>query len=71
MYIFGKIKGDLLLKLKCFGDCFFKKLSFIIFNRSSSITYILLNNSNKAYFWHNVFNKLNRTFIFDGLLYIP
>ncbi len=23
--------------------------------------YILLNNSNIAYFWHNVFNKLNQT----------
>ncbi len=30
---------------------------------SSSIMYILLNNSNIAYFWHNVFNKLNQTFI--------
>ncbi len=27
--------------------------------------YILLNNSNIAYFWHNVF-KLNRTFILTG-----
>ncbi len=32
---------------------------------SSSITYILLNNSNIAYFWHNVF-KLNQTFILMG-----
>ncbi len=28
--------------------------------------YILLNNSNIAYFWHNVFNKLNQTFILMG-----
>ncbi len=33
---------------------------------SSSSTYILLNNSNIAYFWHNVFNKLNQTFILTG-----
>ncbi len=32
---------------------------------SSSITYILLNNSNIAYFLHNVF-KLNQTFILLG-----
>ncbi len=40
-----------------------KNLVLLFFNSSSSITYILLNNSNIAYFWHNVFNKLNQTFI--------
>ncbi len=43
-----------------------KKIVVLFFNSSSSITYILLNINNKAYFWHNVF-KLNRTFIVDGL----
>ncbi len=28
--------------------------------------YILLNNSKIDYFWHNIFNKLNRTFILTG-----
>ncbi len=33
---------------------------------STVIVVILLNNNNTAYFWHNVFNKLNQTFILTG-----
>ncbi len=45
---------------------FLKNTILLFFNSSSSITYILLNNSNIAYFWHNVFNKLNQTLILMG-----
>ncbi len=51
-----------------FCDYFLKNKVLLFFNSSSnnSITYIQLNNSNIAYFWHNAFNKLNRTFILTG-----
>ncbi len=49
-----------------FCDYFLKNKVLLFFNSSSSITYILLNNSNIAISGHNVFNKLNRTFILTG-----
>ncbi len=50
------------IKIQIFCDYFLKNKALLFFNSSSSITYILLNNSNIAYF----FNKLNRTFILTG-----
>ncbi len=58
-------KRDVLLKCKYFVIISLNDKVVLFFN-SSSITYILLNNSNIAYFWHNVFNKLNRTLILMG-----
>ncbi len=53
-----------MLKMKDFVIISLKNLVLLLLNSSS--TYILLNNSNIDYFWHNVFNKLNRTFILTG-----
>ncbi len=39
----------------------FFQIHFFLFKFFCSISSILLKYSNKAYFWHNVFNKLNRT----------
>ncbi len=39
--------------------CDFLKIKLLFFNSSSSIMYILLNNSNIDYFWHNVFNTVS------------
>ncbi len=54
-----------------FCDYFLKNKVLLFLNisssSSSSITFILLNNSNIAYFWHNAFPN----FYFDGLPLIP
>ncbi len=62
-------KRDVLLKCKYFVIISLNDKVLLFFN-SSSITYILLNNSNIAYFWHNVFNKLNRTLILMGCRFL-
>ncbi len=48
LFIFWANKGDLLLKLKYFVIISLKNKVVLFFNSSSSITYILLNNSNIA-----------------------
>ncbi len=57
------------IKIIIFCEYFFKKDVLFVnssscsSSSSSSITYNLLNNSNIAYFWHNVFNNLNQSCI--------
>ncbi len=62
-----QIKG---MQIKIFCGYFFKTFKLYYFSTvvvvSSNYTYSLLNNSNIAYFWLDVFNKLNRTFILMG-----
>ncbi len=65
---FWQIKG---IKIKIFCDYSLKKIiiyyfSTVVVSSSCSSTHILLNNSNIAYLWHNVFNKVNQTFILTG-----
>ncbi len=50
--------------MKYFVIISLKKIVLLLLNSSSM--YILQNNSNIDYLWHNVFNKLNRTFILTG-----
>ncbi len=45
-----------------------KNVVLLFLNSSINIMYVLQNNSNLAYFWHNVFNTLNQTFVIYVLI---
>ncbi len=45
-----------------------KNVVLLFLNSSINIMYVLQNNSNLAYLWHNVFNTLNQTFVIYVLI---
>ncbi len=57
------------MRFKHFVIISLKNEVLLFLNSNSSISNILLHNSNIAFFWHNVEVKPN--FYFDGLPWIP